>query len=59
MIKLKIAALALSKSQTILINCLITGARGTELPPSLFYLSVYIFIFNEIALFLYYFISFS
>jgi hypothetical protein len=36
-----------------------TGARGTELPLPLFYLSVYIFIFNQISLFLYYFICFS
>ena len=37
-----------------------TGARGTELPPSPFFLLfVYIFICNIIALFLYYFISFS
>ena len=28
----------------------LAGARGTELPPPLFQLSVYIFIFNKIAL---------
>jgi len=39
--------------------CLSTGARGTELLLPLFYLSVYIFIFNQISLFLYYFICFS
>ena len=40
-------------------NMSTTGNRDTKLSFPLFLLSVYIFIFNKISLFLYYFISFS
>jgi hypothetical protein len=40
-------------------NVLTTGIHGTKLYSPLFLLSVYIFIFNKMSLFLYYFNSFS
>ena len=44
--------------EVFFIQLQITSARCTELPLPFFKLSVYIFIFNQISLFLYYFISF-
>ena len=41
------------------LNVSTTGIRGTKLSSPLFLLSVYIFIFNKMSLFLYYFNSFS
>ena len=41
------------------VNVSTTGIRGPKLSSPLFLLSVYIFIFNKMSLFLYYFNSFS
>ena len=51
-------ALLLSIFECLCLRPTITGTHGTELPPPFFLFFAYIFIFNKISLFLYYFISF-